>query len=194
MAELKIGTCSWKYDSWRGSVYSNSNRLNYLEEYSNKFETVEVDQWFWSLFDKIVLPDKQVVAEYKAAIPEDFNFTIKAPNSLTLTHYYNKKKSEPLKRNPHFLSLDLYEQFLEQIGLIIPRTASIIFQFEYLNKDKMSSVKEFQNYISSFIAELPAGSPRISIETRNPNYLSADYFNMLNRLNISHVFLDDNDT
>ncbi|EKD39729.1 MAG: hypothetical protein ACD_75C00309G0009 [uncultured bacterium] len=54
-----IGTCSWKYDSWRGLIYSDAKEINYLREYSRRFSTVEVDQWFWSLFagDKAVLPN-----------------------------------------------------------------------------------------------------------------------------------------
>jgi len=190
MAELKIGTSSWKYDSWRGKVYSDDPAINYLHEYSRKFNTVEIDQWFWSLFDRVALPDKKVVEEYKNSIPEKFKCTIKVPNSLTLTHYSRKNKAEPLKTNPHFLSVDLYEEFLEQIKTITPQTASLIFQFEYLNKEKMSSHKIFQNHLHEFISNLPAGLPHISIEIRNPNYFCDDYFRMLNRLNLSHVFLE----
>jgi uncharacterized protein YecE (DUF72 family) len=43
---IRIGTCSWKYDSWKGIVYSESKSKNYLKEYSQKFNTVEIDQWF----------------------------------------------------------------------------------------------------------------------------------------------------
>ncbi len=46
MSQLRIGTCSWKYDSWRGLVYSNEPKINYLKEYSKHFNTVEIDQWF----------------------------------------------------------------------------------------------------------------------------------------------------
>ena len=47
--ELHIGTCSWKYDSWHGLVYSDAASANYLQEYAQKYDCVEVDQWFWSL-------------------------------------------------------------------------------------------------------------------------------------------------
>ena len=62
---LRLGSCSWKYESWVGLVYSNSKSKNYLYEYSKKFDTVEIDQWFWSLFppSKVVLPQKKVVEE-----------------------------------------------------------------------------------------------------------------------------------
>ena len=49
MAELRIGTCSWKYPSWRGLVYSAAQGINYLQEYAARFNTVEVGQWFWSV-------------------------------------------------------------------------------------------------------------------------------------------------
>ena len=42
---LRIGTCSWKYESWKGIVYPEFGDFNFLEEYSKTFNTVEVDQW-----------------------------------------------------------------------------------------------------------------------------------------------------
>jgi hypothetical protein len=33
-------------------VYPQSKEFNHLVEYSEQFSTVEVDQWFWSLFKK----------------------------------------------------------------------------------------------------------------------------------------------
>jgi len=60
---LRIGTCSWKYESWQGVVYSQKKGINYLQEYSRYFSTVEIDQWFWSLFKEntVVLPKPEVV-------------------------------------------------------------------------------------------------------------------------------------
>jgi len=31
MCDLRVGTCSWKYESWRGLVYSDTPQ-NYLKE------------------------------------------------------------------------------------------------------------------------------------------------------------------
>ena len=76
---IRIGTCSWKYPSWSGLVYSAPKGINYLEEYARAYDSVEVDQWFWSLFagDKVKLPDESVVAEYRQAVGDDFRFTVK---------------------------------------------------------------------------------------------------------------------
>lgn len=188
---FRLGTCSWKYDSWRGIIYSGQDKINYLEEYSTHFNTVEIDQWFWSLFlpNKVVLPQKSVVKEYKNSVPKDFKFTIKVPNSITLTHFYNKSNDEELKRNPHFLSNELFNDFLESIEPIVEQTSCLMFQFEYLNKNKMSSMNDFMEKFRIFHSVFPAGIPAIGIEIRNPNYLTKSYFEFLNRLNIYHVFL-----
>ncbi|MGB3224711.1 MAG: DUF72 domain-containing protein [Desulforhopalus sp.] len=96
--KLHIGTISWKYDSWQGIVYPENKLFNHLLEYSRHYSTVEVDQWFWSLFsgDKAALPKIPVVEEYVGSVSGDFSFGIKIPNSITLTHHYKKKKSDPL--------------------------------------------------------------------------------------------------
>jgi uncharacterized protein YecE (DUF72 family) len=100
---MRIGTCSWKYDSWKGLIYPDFGEFNYLEEYSKHYNTVEIDQWFWSLNkSNVYLPKSNVVEEYNDSTPNDFKFTIKMPNSLTLTHPY--KSYEP---NPYFLSNEL---------------------------------------------------------------------------------------
>jgi len=189
--KLRIGACSWKYDSWKGIVYSEIGNNNFLEEYSRQYNTVEVDQWFWSLFSstKIALPEKSVVLEYKKSVPKDFKFTIKVPNSITLTHFYNKNKSEELTSNPHFLSVNLFVEFLDAIKSLNDQVGCLMFQFEYLNKSKMPSMNHFMENFQAFHASLPKQIPDIGIEIRNPNYLNKKYFEFLNGLNIYHVFL-----
>jgi uncharacterized protein YecE (DUF72 family) len=182
---VKFGTCSWKYDSWKGIVYPVSGKFNYLAEYSRHFDSVEIDQWFWSLFDKVVLPLPDVVDNYAASVPDDFLFTIKLPNSLSLTHYYKTDQ-----KNPHFLSIDLFEQFLSSIEPMLSKTGMLILQFEYLNKQKMPSLQHFTEYLCGFFESLPKDSPPVGIEIRNPNYLNESWFRFLANNNISNVFLE----
>jgi uncharacterized protein YecE (DUF72 family) len=106
---ISIGTRNWKYDSWKGLAYSGEPGRNYLEKYSRRYSTVEVDQWFWSLFksDTPLLPRAEVVWEYAASLPPGFLFSIKVPKSITLTHHYGREKGAVLVANPHFLSTGL---------------------------------------------------------------------------------------
>jgi len=188
--DLNIGTCSWKYDSWKGIIYSDNKTINYLQEYSQHYSTVEVDQWFWSLFkkDQVVFPRTDVVREYAASVPNDFTFSVKVPNSITLTHHYNKGKNTPLEVNPYFLSNDLMTRFIETLEPIHSRIACIMFQFEYLNKQKMESLDVFLDQLKEFTLNLPYGF-NYGVEIRNPNYLTPEYFQLLDELNLIHVFL-----
>jgi len=189
---IRFGTCSWKYDSWMGIVYSNTKDINYLQEYSRHFSTVEIDQWFWSLFppNKVLLPDKKVVNEYNQSVPDDFLFTIKVPNSLTLTHFYNRNKNKSLVVNPYFLSIEIFNEFLSSIKSLNKKIGCLIFQFEYLNKQKMKSLNEFQERFKQFHSQLSSLKIPLAIEIRNPNYLNDHYFSFINDLNIIHVFLE----
>ncbi|MFH1194264.1 MAG: DUF72 domain-containing protein [bacterium] len=189
MAELRIGTCSWKYDSWAGLVYTEIENINYLQKYSYHYNTVEVDQWFWSLGKKSVsFPKPADVKDYKNSVPDNFKFTIKMPNSITLTHPYQQKKGELLERNEYFLSCEILNQFLKSIEPLKEKLGPLMFQFEYLNKQKMASQFDFMSQFSAFIQNAEKDYP-YAVETRNPNYLNKDYFEFINDNNLIHVFL-----
>mgnify|MGYP006282958991 FL=1 len=187
---IHIGTCSWKYPSWKGILYSNQVGKRYLSEYARHYNTVEVDQWFWSLFpgNKVVLPKPEVVAEYISSVPESFKFSVKVPNAITLTHHYSTHKKESLIENPFFLSNEVFDTFLRLIHLMRDQLAALIFQFGYLNKQKMPGQQIFQERLLTFFANCPPDIP-YCIEIRNPNYLNQSYFNFLNASNLYHVFL-----
>jgi uncharacterized protein YecE (DUF72 family) len=187
---IQIGTCSWKYDSWKGLVYSKEKPISYLQEYSRRYSTVEVDQWFWSLFkgNAVVLPKPDVVREYAASVPPGFVFSIKVPNSITLTHHYAKQKKSPLAPNPYFLSTELMEKFIETIEPLGDHIGPLLFQFEYLNKNKMSGLSHFIEMFEIFKKGIPEGY-QYCIEIRNPNFLKDEYFDFLSDLRLGHVFL-----
>lgn len=187
---MLIGSSSLKYDSWQGLIYPDKKPFNYLKEYSKHYNCVEVDQWFWSLFgDKVKLPQSEVVQEYADSVPGDFKFGIKVPNSITLTHHYKKKKTDPLESNPHFLSVELMLRFLETVEPLHDKLGPLIFQFEYLNKQKMpGGFAQFEEKFGAFAEQLPAG-PHYSQESRNPNWLNQRYFSFVNSSGLSHTFL-----
>jgi len=189
MAELRIGTCSWKYDSWRGIVYPEKGRFDHLQEYARHFDTVEIDQWFWSLFsgDKATLPRPADAERYARSVPDDFRFTVKAPNSITLTHHYRQGKSEPLLANPHFLSTGLFRDFLARLEPMSGKVALVMLQFEYLNKQKVPSQAEFLKKLEPFLAARPR-QVALAVECRNPNYFDNAYFDLLRGHDVHHVF------
>lgn len=190
MSSLHIGTCSWKYPSWRGLVYSDAPHPNYLAEYAQKYDCVEVDQWFWSLFgpNKVVLPNPKVVAEYGAAVPDGFRFGVKMPNALTMTHFHPATRTEPLVVNPHFLSVDLLNRTLERLEPLRGKLGPMMFEFGYLNRKMMPSQVEFLDKLGTFVSQLPTGYAWC-VESRNPNYLNARYFGFLREHGLGQVWL-----
>ncbi len=190
MSNLRIGTCSWKYDSWKGIIYSDLAEQNYLKEYSRHFNTVEIDQWFWSLItqNKVLLPKENDVKSYAAAVPDDFKFTIKIPNSISLTHFYNTDRTKLLKPNPHFLSEELLNKFLGTLEPMSSKIGVLMFQFEYLNKQKMSGLDEFLDKFGAFVEKLDKRCT-YGVELRNPNYLKGPFFEFLESNDLAMVFL-----
>lgn len=182
MPGLRVGTCSWKYPSWKGLVYSRAAGIDYLAEYARKYTSVEVDQWFYTL------PDPKIAAEYAAATPDNFQFTIKLPNALTLTHLRRTKGETRARPNPDFLSPRLFEEVL---GLLEPLRAKIgmlMLQFEYLTTQKMPTQAEFLARLGPFFDAVPRSLP-CAIESRNPQWLDQRHFEFLSEKGLSHVFL-----
>ncbi len=190
MKNLYIGTCSWKYPSWEGLVYSRAKNINYLEEYAGHYDSVEIDQWFWSLFPghPPKLPAATAVADYRAAVGDDFRFTVKAPNALSLTHYYKHLTGGKERENPYFLDPALYREFIDSLGALAPQIGAVMLQFEYLNKRKMASSRHFLEKIDAFLKAVPREIP-LALEVRNPNYLNTAFFAFLKERNLGQVFL-----
>jgi uncharacterized protein YecE (DUF72 family) len=192
---LLIGTCSWKYDSWKGLVYDEDRTYqpdDYLEDYARSLNTVEIDQWFWSLFPgSVKLPDLRVVQRYAESVPSDFIFTVKVPNSLTLTHFYARETSQEFRGRPNkfFLDNGLLEEFLARLRPLEKKLGPIMFQFEYLNRQKMPSKEAFFERFGEFIARAPQGY-QYAVEIRNPNYLSAAFFDFLKTYRLGFVYLE----
>jgi uncharacterized protein YecE (DUF72 family) len=194
---LRIGTCSWKYDSWRGLVYDPGREYgpyDYLADYARYFNSVEIDQWFWSLYaGGVRLPDTAAAKRYAESVPENFRFTVKVANSITLTHYYARqsKGADPTidVANPRFLQAGLLSRFIEAIEPLHPKLGPLMFQFEYLNKTKMPSLRAFCDQLHEFFEKAPKGF-MYGVETRNPNYLSEEFFSFLRSHGLGAVLLD----
>jgi len=193
---LRLGTTSWKYDTWKGLIYDAGKTYrpdDYLADYARYLDCVEIDQWFYSLFPGgLRLPDPGVARFYAQSVPDDFVFTVKAPNSLTLTHYYSRQTPRYAafagKPNAAFLDHDLLCRFLDGISPLESKLGPIMFQFEYLNKQKMPSKEAFFERFGEFIDRAPKGY-QYAVETRNPKYLSPAYFAFLKGLGLGFVYV-----
>jgi len=190
MATVRVGTCSWVYPSWQGLVYSAAKEIDYLAEYAEHYDCVEVDRWFWSQFGlgKVRLPDARDVLAYRGAVPDTFRFGVKAPDSITLTHLRRKGKASPLIGNPDFLSNTLFDRFLDRLGPLHDVLGPVMFQFEYLNRQKAASRSAFLDALHDFARGLPAGFT-YGIEIRNARWLDASFIEFLRDVNLIPVLI-----
>jgi len=183
MSNLYLGTCSWNYDSWVGLVYTRKypNAADYLTEYAQHFNTAEIDSWFYKI------PDPIEAKRYAENTPDSFIFTCKAYEGICLTHERTWSKPDTLILNKHFLSTDLYHRYIDAIAPLKEKIGLLMFEFEYLNKDKMESLEMFIEQFHDFYSRIEKPYP-IGIEIRNKNYLTPDYFKFLQSEGIIHVF------
>jgi uncharacterized protein YecE (DUF72 family) len=154
----------------------------YLNEYAQAFRTVEIDSWFYKL------PNKKDVSDYLSRVDEDFTFSCKVTNAITLTHHRSFGRGvKALKINENFLSNDLFQSYIDSILPMLPHIGIIMLEFEYLNLTKMPSLSTFIQYLDRFVNTIDPNLP-LAIETRNKNYLQKEYFEFLKESNIGHVF------
>jgi uncharacterized protein YecE (DUF72 family) len=87
-----IGTSGWEYAHWRGRFYARAALgTDDLTFYADRFQAVEVNGTFYRL------PTTETFARWKARVPPDFVFAIKA--SRYLTHVRRlRDPTEPVQR------------------------------------------------------------------------------------------------
>jgi uncharacterized protein YecE (DUF72 family) len=105
-----IGTSGWQYPHWRERFYPPGvPQARWLEHYSARFSTVEVNNAFYRL------PESDTFANWKRRTPEDFVLAVKA--SRYITHIKRlREPAEPVKR------------LLDRCGRLGPKLGPILLQ------------------------------------------------------------------
>src|SRR5437762_5596715 len=89
---VRVGCSGWQYKHWRGDFYpADLPADRWLEFYTSKFDTVEINNSFYRL------PESTVFAAWRRRAPARFIYAVKASRFLT---HMNKLKdpAEPLDR------------------------------------------------------------------------------------------------
>lgn len=76
--KIKIGTCAWSFDDWRGNFYPEKLPQNeWLAWYARFLPAVEIDSTFYAT------PTLQTIGHWLDATPDTFSFTCKMPREIT---------------------------------------------------------------------------------------------------------------
>ena len=191
-----IGTSSWKYRGWCGLLYDEQRycyrgkfaesrfERDCLAEYAEVFKTVCVDAAYYQF------PSKKYLEGLVAKVPADFQFGFKVTDDITLKRFTNLPRFgiKAGKPNNHFLDAELFinaflkpcEPFRQNIGLLI-------FEFSRFYPTDYQHGREFVADLDRFLSSLPTGW-NYGVELRNKDWLQPEYFDVLHRHGVVHVF------
>ena len=165
MANVRIGTSGWHYDSWRGPFFPPELRVkDQLRYYATQFETTELNGVFYRT------PTEEAVNGWRDQTPDDFVFAWKA--SKFITHW--KRLSEHSQN-----SLELLESRLSLLGR---KAGPILFQLppQFTRNDER---------LASFFKMLNS-KRRYAFEFRHPSWYAPHVFRLLSEANIALCISD----
>lgn len=195
-AGVWLGTSSWKYPGWAGQLYHEQRYLTRgrfsrprfeqecLREYADTFRTVCVDAGFYRF------PDPRFVDKLAGDVPEGFRFSWKVTEDITTRRFPRLARhgDKAGKENPHFLDADLFERgFLRPLGPHRNKTGLLIFEFTRFRRDDFARGRDFLDGLDAFLGNLPNGWD-YGIELRNQSLLRDEYFEVLRRHGVGHVY------
>ena len=191
-----IGTSSWKYSGWCGLLYDEARYVyrgkfaesrfekNCLPEYAEVFKTVCVDAAYYKF------PSERYLEGLVSQVPNDFQFTFKVTDHITIKKYTNLPRFglNAGKPNEHFLDADLFQAaFLKPLEKFKQNVGVLMFEFSPFYKSDFEHGREFVEVLEQFLAKLPKDW-RYGVEIRNKHFLHPDYFAALRRHGVAHVF------
>ncbi len=197
MAESKLflGTSSWKYEDWLGSIYSPQRYFSgrrfskgrfereCLREYSEVFPVVSGDFAFYQF------PTAAFWKDLFTEVQSPFQFAFKEPEEITAPAFPNHARygARAGSANVSFLDSGMFaEQFLERLREHLECVGVIILEFP-ASTAKLFSGQQFAQALARFFQRLPKRF-RYAVEIRSPSLFCAEYFRLMREEGVAHVF------
>jgi uncharacterized protein YecE (DUF72 family) len=150
---IYVGTSGYSYKEWKGSFYPEKlPPKDMLSYYAERFKAVELNNTFYRL------PKPEVVESWKAQVPQDFRFTMKA--SQGITHFRRLKDATAATH----LMLERFSAFENRLG-------AVLFRLPEDFKKDLARLETFLKY-------LPAETPAV-FEFRHPSWFDDDVLALL---------------
>jgi uncharacterized protein YecE (DUF72 family) len=157
--QLHVGTSGFSYPAWKGKFYPRDLPADgMLHYYGQHFNSVEINNTFFRL------PKLDVVEQWLAAVPADFQFAMKAPRAIT--HMRRLKNARPSLKS----LLDFSATFKRRLG-------PILFQLPPNMKKDVPRLREF-------LSLLPARR-RVAFEFRHQSWFDDEVFETLREHNVA---------
>ena len=163
---ILVGTSGYNYPEWKGSFYpADLPTKKMLPYYAGKFPTVEINYTFYRM------PTPKLIAGWRAQVPPEFRFTLKAPKRIT-----HDKRLRPADVS------SALEGFITAASELGPQMAALLFQLPPNFKKDLPLLQEF-------LSLLPPKTTA-AFEFRNASWLEDDVFDALRSRNVALCFAD----
>lgn len=155
--KIYIGTSGWSYKHWMGTFYpvgtKQKDRFSYYQKF---FKTVELNSPFYHL------PPRQTFEKWKADVPNNFVYAVKASRFIT----HMKKLND---------AGDSLTRLLGNAAGLDEKLSIILFQ---LPPNWEVDIERFK----LFLEKLPKGN-RYTFEFRNPTWYNDEVYSLLKEYN-----------
>ena len=169
-----IGTSGFQYPEWKGKFYPEDlATTKMLKFYAGEFSSTEVNYTFRSL------PSEKTVKRWCDETPDDFRFSLKAPQKVT---HFAKLKGEECK--------ETIETFFEAVAGLGEKLGPVLFQLPPTFKADVGLLKEFlagvavpQQKSKKKLAGVPMR--RLAFEFRHESWLTDEVYGVLAEKNVA---------
>lgn len=187
-ALLRLGTSSWNYPGWVGTVWAREYpeaRLSRqgLAAYAKHplLRSVSLDRGFYRALNVTQY------AAYAAQVPEHFRFVVKAPSTVA-DAMVRAENGRGMQVNPDFLNperavREFVAPALEGLGA---RLGALVFQLSPIPPLMLQELPGLMHRLETMLRALPALRPQapqgvIAVEVRNPEFLTPAFADLLRR-------------
>jgi uncharacterized protein YecE (DUF72 family) len=195
-SNIFLGTSSWRYPGWCGILYDEDRyfwRTHFskkrfhehcLEEYAQTFKTTCFDGSYYTF------PPKKELEGLVAQVPDDFKISFKVTRNITIKNFPHTRDFKNLagKPNDYFLDPGVFHMaFLRHLEDIRDNVGCLIFEFSHFHENDYVHGREFVGDLDAFFNELPVDW-QYAVEIRNQSFLHPDYFEVLHKHGVAHVY------
>jgi len=151
--KIHVGTSGYAYQEWKGIFYPEKiNPKEMLRFYSERFRTVEINNTFYHM------PKESVLAAWAEQVPDDFIFSLKAPQVIT-----HLKRLRNVSRETEYL--------FRTLSALDRKLGPVLFQFP-------KSFRADRNLVQDFFGLIPGGLD-CAFEFRSPSWLADEILDLL---------------
>ncbi|HEV8367012.1 MAG TPA: DUF72 domain-containing protein [Pyrinomonadaceae bacterium] len=167
MKNLYVGTSGYSYKEWKGSFYPEKLAAkDMLPYYAERLKAVELNNTFYRL------PQPSMVESWKAQVPDNFRFSVKA--SQRITHFKRLKEAD-----------DATKYMLDTVSILEDRLGVVLFQLP-------PNMKKDLERLGSFLELLPKDL-KATFEFRHPTWFDDEVLELLQRHNRALCVSDTDD-